>query len=56
MDLLQGTTFIMVSMHEVFNKYIYIYIYCILRGQIKGLNRSVTTILFKVGSYRTLIG
>ena len=30
--------------------------YCILRGQIKGFNRSVTTILFEVGSYRTVVG
>ena len=35
---------------------IYIYIYCILRGQIKGFNRSITTILFEVGSYRTVVG
>ena len=32
------------------------YIYCILRGQIKGFNRSITTILFEVGSYRTVVG
>ena len=30
--------------------------YCILRGQIKGFNRSITTILFEVGSYRTVVG
>ena len=29
--------------------------YCILRGQIKGFNRSITTILFD-GSYRTVVG
>ena len=37
-------------------QYIYIYIYCILRGRIKGFNRSITTILFEVGSYRTVAG
>ena len=31
-------------------------IYCILRGRIKGFNRSITTILFEVGSYRTVVG
>ena len=36
--------------------YIYIYIYCILRGRIKGFNHSITTILFEVGSYRTVFG
>ena len=30
--------------------------YCILRGQIEGFNRSITTILFEVGSYRTVVG
>ena len=30
--------------------------YCILRGQIKGFNSSITTILFEVGSYRTVVG
>ena len=30
--------------------------YCILRGRIKGFNRSITTILFEVGSYRTVVG
>ena len=30
--------------------------YCILRGWIKGFNRSITTILFEVGSYRTVVG
>ena len=30
--------------------------YCILCGQIKGFNRSITTILCQVGSYRTVIG
>ena len=33
-----------------------LYIYCILHGQIKGFNSSVTTILFEVGSYRTVVG
>ena len=28
--------------------------YCILRGQIKGFNSSITTILLEVGSYRML--
>ena len=31
-------------------------IYCILRGQIKGFKSSITTILFEVGSYRTVVG
>ena len=31
-------------------------IYCILHGQIKGFNSSITTILFEVGSYRTVVG
>ena len=35
---------------------IYNLIYCILRGQIKGFNSSITTILFEVGSYRTVVG
>ena len=30
--------------------------YCILRGQIKGFNGSITSILFEVGSYRTVVG
>ena len=30
--------------------------YCILRGWIKEFNNSITTILFEVGSYRTVIG
>ena len=30
--------------------------YCILRGRIKGFNRSITTILCQVGSYRTVVG
>ena len=34
----------------------FIYIYCILRGQIKGFKCSITTILFEVGSYRTVVG
>ena len=38
------------------NTCMYIYIYCILRGQIKGFNSSITTILFEVGSYRTVVG
>ena len=33
-----------------------IYIYCILRGQIKGFNSSITTIMFEVGSYGTVVG
>ena len=32
------------------------FIYCILRGRIKGFNSSITTILFEVGSYRTVVG
>ena len=31
-------------------------LYCILRGQIKGYNRSITTIMYEVGSYRTVVG
>ena len=30
--------------------------YCILRGRIKGFNRSITTIMCKDGSYRTVVG
>ena len=30
--------------------------YCILRGQIKGLNCSITIILFEVGGFRIVIG
>ena len=30
--------------------------YYILRGRIKGFNSSITTILFEVGSYRTVVG
>ena len=33
-----------------------IFIYCILYGWIKGFNRSITTIVFEVGSYRTVVG
>ena len=29
---------------------------CILRGQIKGFNSSITTIMCQVGSYRTVVG
>ena len=29
--------------------------YCILRGRIKGLNSFITSILFEVGSYRTVV-
>ena len=42
--------FFMIYMNEFKN------IYCILRGRIKGFNRSITTILFEVGSYRTVVG
>ena len=35
---------------------LYVLIYCILRGRIKGFNRSITTILCQVGSYRTVVG
>ena len=31
-------------------------IYCILRGRIKGFNRSITTIMCEDGSYRTVVG
>ena len=31
-------------------------IYCILHGRIKGFNISIITILFEVGSYRTVVG
>ena len=31
-------------------------LYCILRGRIKGLNSSITTILFEVGIYRIVVG
>ena len=34
----------------------YISYYCILCGQIKGLNRSITTIMCEDGSYRTVVG
>ena len=34
----------------------YIVLYCILRGQIKGFNRSITTIMCEDGSYRTVVG
>ena len=30
--------------------------YCILCGQIKGFNRSITTIMCEDGSYRTVVG
>ena len=30
--------------------------YCILLGWIKGFSCSITTILFEVGSYRTVVG
>ena len=30
--------------------------YCILHGRIKGFNCSITTILFEVGSDRTVVG
>ena len=36
--------------------YIYYFIYCILRGWIKGFNHSVTTIMCEDGSYRTVVG
>ena len=32
------------------------YIYCILRGRIKGFNSSITTIMCEEGSYRTVVG
>ena len=35
---------------------LYIATYCILCRQIKGFNSSITTILFEVGSYRTVVG
>ena len=31
-------------------------IYYILRGRVKGFNSSITTILFEVSSYRTVVG
>ena len=31
-------------------------IYCILCGGIKGFNRTITTMLFEVGSYRPVVG
>ena len=31
-------------------------LYCILRGQIKGFNSSITAIMCQVGSYRTVVG
>ena len=42
----------------VYNVYVIIYfiIYCILLGRIKGFDRSIATILFKVGSNRTVFG
>ena len=30
-------------------------VYCILRGQIKGYNSSITTIMCQGGSYRTVV-
>ena len=33
--------------------HVYIHIYCILRGRIKGLSSSITTIMCQAGSYRT---
>ena len=32
------------------------FLYCILRGQIKGFNCSITTIMCEDGSYRTVVG
>ena len=31
-------------------------VYCNLCGRIKGFNRSITSILCQVGSYRTVVG
>ena len=43
-------------MRKINTMYIIIkYIYCILRGQIKGFNRSITTIMCEDGSYRTVV-
>ena len=42
--------------HHTINFYAIIIVYCILRGRIKGFNRSITTILCQVGSYRTVVG
>ena len=33
-----------------------LHFYCILRGQIKGFNSSITAIMCQVGSYRTVVG
>ena len=49
-DIVVGS-FSFVIKQEVINT-----IYCILRGRIKGFNRSISTILFEVGSYRTVVG
>ena len=32
------------------------FIYCILRGRVKGYNNSITTIICQGGSYRTMVG
>ena len=42
--------------HTLMKHNIVIISYCILRGRIKGFNRSITTILCQVGSYRTVVG
>ena len=58
---LQVFTIVPVKLINTLLKYLALYLYsihtyCILRGQIKGFNRSITTILFEVGSYRTVVG
>ena len=35
---------------------VYMYVYCILRGRIKGINSSITTIMCQGDSYRTVVG
>ena len=43
------------SSQSLNNQVLLLGIYCILCGRIKGLNSSITTILFEVGSYRTVV-
>ena len=48
--------FITVSQGHVIDCKVLSSVYCILRGWIKGFNSSITTILFEVGIYRTVVG
>ena len=42
--------------HTRIHTHTHIYIYCTLRGQIKGFNSSITTIMYEVGNYRSVVG